>query len=141
MNKINSRREQQFLQPLFNLAQEHHARLSQYDTWSNTAVGIDHNTGMVFFFKKVNNTGISRHVSLSAIKKCRVIQVTKTINDGQDSFKGIARLALAFEHLDNSKADALLEFYDASSDGDNLTGELQLVEKWHQLIHNKMSLK
>jgi hypothetical protein len=139
MSKINARRERQFLQPLFNLAKHRQSRLSQYDTWSHAAVGIDHTTGMVFFFKKVNNIETSQEIRLSTIKNCRVYHVTKTVSDGQENFKGIARLTLAFEHLDNSKADELLEFYNAESDGDMLTGELQLVEKWRQLIDNKMS--
>ncbi|MDN3655983.1 hypothetical protein QWZ08_10125 [Ferruginibacter paludis] len=141
MNKINARRERQFLQPLFNLAEHHQSRLSQYDTWSHSAIGIDHTNGIVFFFKKINNIETSREIRLSAIKKCRVIHVSKTVNDGQENFKGIARLTLAFEHLDNTKADELLEFYNADSDGESLTGELQLVEKWRHLIDNKMNPK
>jgi hypothetical protein len=141
MSKINARRERQFLQPLFSMAEHHQSRLSQFDTWSHAAVGIDDTTGMIFFFKKVNKVETSRQVSLSAIKKCRVIHVTKTVGEGQDNFKGIARLTLAFVHKDNSKADELLEFYNADSDGDTLTGELQLVEKWRQLIDNKMNPK
>lgn len=141
MSKINAPRKRQFLQPLLNLAQHNQSRLSQYDTWNNLAVGIDYNTGMVFFFKKVNNTGVSLQVNLSTIKKCRVIQVAKTLNGGQDNFLGVAKLALAFEHKDTSKADALLEFYNADSDEAGLTRELQLVEKWRQLIDNKMNPK
>jgi hypothetical protein len=139
MSKINARREKQFLQPLFNLAQHYQSRLSQYDTWNNTAVGIDYNTGIVFFFKNVNNTRMSLQVNLSTIKKCRVIKVAKTINDGQDNFLGVAKLALGFEHKDTSKADALLEFYNADSAEAGLTGELQLVEKWRRLIDNKIT--
>ena len=141
MHKINARRERQFLQPLFSLAHNHHSKVSQYDIWSNAAVGIDHTTGMVFFFKKVNNAEISWQVSLADIRKCRVVQVTKTSIDELDNFKPIAKLELAFEYLDTSKPDTLLEFYNADADGSTLTGELQLVEKWRQLINNKMVTK
>ena len=141
MSKINNRLERQILQPLFSLAQKHHSKVMQYDTWSNAAVGIDHTTAMVFFFKKVNNTETSQQVSLSEIRKCRIVQVTKTANDGQDNFKATTKLELVFEYLDTSKADTLLEFYDAAADGANLTGELQLIEKWRQLIENKMAAK
>ena len=141
MNKINARREREFLHPLFSLAKHHHSRVSQFDTWSNAAVGIDHKTAMVFFFKKVNNTEISRHVRLTEIKKCRVVQETKTAYDELDNFRPIAKLELALEPLDKTKPDILLEFYNADADGGNLTGELQLAEKWRQLINNSVAAK
>lgn len=141
MNKINARRERQFLQPLFSLAQNHHSRVSQYDTWSNAAVGIDYHRGMVFFFKKIDNTEVSRQVTLSEIRKCRIVQVTKTASDEPDNFKPIAKIELTFEHLDKTKPDTILEFYNADADGGTLTGELQLVEKWRLLINNKMAAK
>lgn len=141
MNKINTRREQRFLQPLFSMAQNHHSKIKQYDTWINAAVGIDHKTGMIFFFKKVNNIETSRQVHLSEIRKCRVKQVTKIAGDESDNFKAIAKIDLAFEHLDTRKAELLLEFYNADTDGGTLTGELQLAEKWQKLINYKIAAK
>lgn len=141
MNKLNARRERKILEPLFNLAQKHDSTISGYDIWNNAAVGIDNRTEMVFFFKKATGTDIFRQVNLSEIRKCRLIQVTKTSGDEQDNFKPVAKLELVLEHQDSSKADIMLEFYNADLDGGTLTGELQLVEKWRQLIDKKIASK
>ena len=57
----------------------------------------------------------------------------------EGSIKAFDRIDLVFSNKDKSKADVVVEFYNANTDRLTLSGELQLAEKWCTLINNKVA--
>jgi hypothetical protein len=132
MNRSTKKRERQLLQSIFKLAQKSDCTVSLFDHWNKSAIGVDESIKVIFFTKATDNHEMLAKVNLSEIQKCRVINVTRTVNN--NGFHYIEKLELTLTYHDKNKAESILEFYNANSDSLSLNGELQLIEKWQKII-------
>lgn len=137
--RSKKKKEAQFLQPLSRLAEKDNCKISQYDIWNNSVIGIDTTQNIVFAIRKKKENETSVVVNLAEIFRCRVIEVSRTSGPKEGNSIAFDRIDLAFINKDKSKADVVVEFFDANTDRLTLTGELQLAEKWCVLVNNKLA--
>ena len=138
-SRSKKKKEAQFLQPLSRLAEKDNCKISQYDIWNDSVIGIDETQNTVFAIRKKKEKETSIVVNLAEIFRCRVIEVSRTSGPKEGNVIAFDRIDLAFINKDKSKADVVVEFFDANTDRLTLTGELQLAEKWCVLINNKLA--
>lgn len=138
-SRSKKKKEAQFLQPLSRLAEKDNCKISQYDIWNDSVIGIDETQNTVFAIRKKKEKETSIVVNLAEIFRCRVIEVSRTSGPKEGNAIAFDRIDLAFINKDKSKADVVVEFFDANTDRLTLTGELQLAEKWCVLVNNKLA--
>ena len=138
-SRSKKKKEAQFLQSLSRLAEKDNCKISQYDIWNNSVIGIDTTQNIVFAIRKKKENETSVVVNLAEIFRCRVIEVSRTSGPKEGNAIAFDRIDLAFINKDKSKADVVVEFFDANTDRLTLTGELQLAEKWCVLVNNKIA--
>lgn len=131
--------EKQFLQAFYRLVETHLCKISQYDRWGNTAIGIDENTGKVFFIRKLGGKEIIQYVNLEEILKCRVISTTRNVSSKEGKITVIDKLELAFTYRDKNSPEIYLEFYNADYESLTLRGELQMAEKWCEIANGRIA--
>lgn len=137
---INSRKkEKKLLQGLTEIAERNNCKLSRYELWNNSTIGIDDTSLMIFYTRKSKDIETSQQINLAETQKCRVINLSRTVRNKEGNFKVVEKLELAFSFQDINRGDVVLEFYNADYDSLTLTGELQLVEKWCKLFNDKIS--
>jgi hypothetical protein len=134
------KREKQFLNMLTAVAEKNNCSISQHNFWGHAAIGIDEAAQMVFFTKKTPEMETGQRLSLHEIQKCRVINTSRTERNDGGNFTITDKLELAFAPKDRNKTETAFTFYDATHDGANLTGELQLAEKWCRIINDKIGV-
>ena len=145
INRNKRKKEKRFLQPLNGLAEKHRCKISQYEIWNNSIIGIDHLTNQVFFIKRITDEETFQHIKLAEIQKCRVSEVgrtvalaSRTVGISGMGVKVIDRVELVFVNHDKNKPDLIAEFYNKETGNLNLTGELQLAEKWCKIVNDKI---
>lgn len=137
---INSRKkEKKLLQGLTEIAESNNCKISRYELWNSSTIGIDDTSLMIFYTRKSKDIETSQQINLTETQKCRVINLSRTVSNKEGNFKVVDKLELAFSFQDKNRSEVVLEFYNADYDSLTLTGELQLVEKWCKLFNDKIS--
>lgn len=135
INKKKGKKEKQFLQTLFHLAEKSNCKIEDYDRWSDTAIGIDKEAHKIFFVRKTSENELSKEVDLSEMQKCRFVNTHRIVSMKDSNHKVIEKLELVFTLRDSRKSEINLEFYNASYDSLSLRGEIQLAEKWEKVAN------
>lgn len=145
-NRNKRKKEKQFLLPLRRLAEKDNCEISQYDIWNNSIIGIDNLTNHVFFIKNIFNDETSLSIKLNEILKCRVNEVGQTITLASRTvgikgnvIKTFDKVELVFINRDKNKPDLVAEFYNKETGNLNLTGELQIAEKWCKIANDRIT--
>ena len=139
INKKKKNKERQFLQTLFDLAEKNNCKITDHDRWGNTAIGIDQKAGKLFFIRKTSDGDSSKEVDLYEVKKCRFVNTSRIVNLKESNQKVIEKLELVFTLSDPKKSEIILEFYNSIYDSLSLRGEIQLGEKWSEIVNAKIS--
>ena len=139
ISRSKKKKEAQFLEPLKRLAEKDNCKISQYDIWNNSVIGIDATQNIIFAIRKTKEKETSVVVNLADVFRCRVNEVSRTSGPKEGNVIAFDRIDLVFNNKDKSKADIVVEFFDANTDRLSLTGELQLSEKWCVLVNNKLA--
>jgi hypothetical protein len=140
ISRSNQKKEKELLQSLRLLAQEHNHTISQYDTWSNTAIGIDHTANTIIMVRKINEQPTSYRVNLAEMQKCRMLVASRPQSNEAGSDKVIEKLELAFTSNKKQLPETTVEFYNAAYDNAVLSGELQLLEKWQKIATSRFNI-
>jgi hypothetical protein len=146
INRNKSKKVKQFLQPLNRLAEKYNCKISQYDIWNNSIIGLDNLANQIFVIKNISNEDIHLNVKLMEIQKCRVNEVSRTVNIASRTMgikgnvvKDIDKIELVFINNDKNAPDLIAEFYNKETGNLNLTGELQMAEKWCKIANDKIT--
>ena len=139
INKIKRTKERQFLQMLFDLAAKSSCKISDYDKWDQTAIGIDSVAHKLFFIRKTSETETTKEVILTEMKKCRFIDTNRVVNNGTSSRKITEKLELAFTEWDHQKPEQILELYNANYDSLELRDEIKLAGKWLAIANSEIA--
>ncbi|MFV0521608.1 MAG: hypothetical protein ACK5MI_04125 [Mangrovibacterium sp.] len=132
-NKI----KQQFLAELTGYANQYNCTIHQYEITASYIIGIDKEKKHLFFESKIDEQQHQQMIDLNGIKECAFIRKSKNI-------KGygvvIERLALGFipKKLNNQRVE--FELYNADLSA-QLSGELQSLESWYELINEQLKNK
>ncbi len=139
INRNKRKKEKQFLQPLNRLAAKENCKISQYDSWNNSVIGIDETANFIFTINKIIDNETSQSINLAEMQRCRLAESSRTESTKEGSIKVFDRISLVFSNVDKAKPDVIVEFYNSNTDRLTLTGELQLAEKWCEIANDKIA--
>lgn len=132
----NKKSKEKKLSPLFNFARENNCEISMYDRWDKTLIGLDNSVNnKLFFIRKVADKEVKKIVNLSEIKNCHITKTTRTASFNRENVIVTDKIELVLTPVEKSKSDVVLEFYNTDYDSLNLSGELQLTEKWVETLN------
>jgi len=140
INRNKQKREKQFLLPLYALAEKDNCKISKFDIWNNSVIGIDEVRNFVFVIKKTIDNETSQRINLAEIQRCRLIEASRITGPKEGNLKACDRIDLAFISYNKNTPDYIVEFYNSNTDRLTLTGELQLAEKWCEIVNIKISV-
>ena len=124
MSRNKKKKEAQFLQTLFGLAERNNCKISTSERWNNSVIGIDEVSNFIFIINKINEVETSQQINLADIQKCRVIESSRTVGEKGASMKAVDQIELAFINRDKNKVDSIVAFYNADYDRLTLNGEI-----------------
>lgn len=142
----NNNRDKKNLAPLRSFARENNSEISQSDSWENVLIGIDgKEINKLFFIRKKPGNGIRELINLSEVSSCRMYKSERKLRENKEIVNVIDRIELIFTFY-NHKPELSLELYNNDYDHLTLMGELQLAQKWTDIIKsvigsNPMRLK
>lgn len=146
INRNKRKKEKQFLQPLNRLAEKENCKISQYDIWNNSIIGIDDLTNQVFVIKNIFDVETFQCIKLTEILNCRVNEVGRTMTLASRTpgikgnvIKAFDKIELVFINHDKNKPELIAEFYNKETGNLNLTGELQMAQKWCKIANDKIT--
>lgn len=132
---FNMKHEKRILSGIQSFAREYNSKISIYDAWDRTLIGIDDKENyLLFFIRSASGTEVRQMIRLSEVKECRLIKTGRKEKYHEESVNITDRIELVFGFHNKQKQNVSLEFYNSEYDRLNLTGELQLAEKWRDLI-------
>lgn len=139
INRKRKGAEKKLLKKFTELAQQHNCRISQYQLFSNAILGMDENTGMVFFLKNNNDKFTKQQINLADIEKCR-IEIAVVSGNGEDT-AAFDKVDLLFTYRDKKMPDSRIGVYNGATDGVSLSDEIMLTEKWATKLSAKIKTK
>lgn len=139
--KSKRKKEKEFLQTLFDLANLKKFKIEDHEMWKNAVIGIDKMNHQLFFIRTVHGLNIKKIINLSDTFLCKLVTSNKTqsiVNAYQNS---IQKIELVFMQKKNNEAFDTLEIYNSDFDNLTLSGELQIAEKWTKIINSSIQNK
>ena len=133
------KKEKQLKNKLFNLAAANSCAISEFDFWKNSAIGLDKNRHRIFYVRDIKSEEYMKEVDLSEIQKCRVVNASRSLHNNKGNYTAIDRLELIFSNKDKNKPEIGLEFYNTTHDSLAMSGEVQLVEKWSEIVDRELA--
>lgn len=130
------KKEKESLTALNNLAKHNNSTITDSEICGNYVIGIDKTKRTLFFITKEDDSFREQLVELSNIKDCKVTNIRRSTKNG----KIIQRLYLQLSYTEQIKHEVILEFYNADINY-QLSGEMESIEKWNNLIHNLLDNK
>ena len=130
-------KEKDLLQSLNNLAEKHNCKISKYETWNNSAIGFDETANMLFFFRRIKDKEITRHIKLSQISKCKILNTNRNVKVSDDNYSILEKIELVFFSGIKGNPDIHLEFYNSALSV-QVNGEAQLAERWVKIISDRL---
>lgn len=115
-------------------ARHHNCKINQHELCGDFILGIDENSKFVFFFKQKKEEDISLFVDLTKIQSCMVGTKTKHLKNDSGSHSKVEQVELSFVPTQNGKEATKFELYDVEKNY-QLSGELQIADKWSKLIN------
>lgn len=137
VNNSKKKREKIFLQSLLEIAAQNNCQIYQHEILGNFAIGIDETKNFVFFYSQIKDKENKQYVDMSETQSCKVINTSRTFKNKDGNQKVIERLALSFVPTAKNKPEIIIEFFNADVSL-RLNGELQLIEKWSNLINDRL---
>lgn len=125
------KKKKENLATLFHLATLHQCKIKEHEVKDDFIIALDSNYSHAFFYKKGIDIDTEEVVRLEDIEDCKVV---KKYNENQ---KKIERLELSFYPKNKTKGVISFDFFDININK-QLTGELQLAEKWSRLINDQI---
>lgn len=127
-------RENKKVEPLKAFASENHAQLSEMDSWDRSLIGIDRKgPGTLFFIRKMPEGELREKIDLGEVSGCWMSKNNRTVSYKKESVHVIEHIELILSFHDR-RPQVALEFYNEQYDSIVLTGELQLAQKWVEVI-------
>ena len=137
IGRASKKNKKQLIDKLTKLAEKHSSVIKESDHCSDFAIGIDTAEKTIFYVKAGKEGEKSQVVKLSEYKTTRIVNQSKTLSDNGAKTTVTAKLALAFVPVSKDKAEIQLEFYN-SEDKNQITSELELLNKWNELVNLKL---
>jgi len=136
---LNKRRkENHLIESLNKLAAEAGLKISQYELWNENIIGLDESEAVVLALITTKSTTETHTIHLNQMSKCRQANISRTANTANSSTVIIDQLALVFTPKQKHQEEVSIQFYNTEYNSTVLTGELQVIEKWHRLLNERL---
>lgn len=132
-------KEKKILMELKNFAEQNNSELSVHEQKENILIGLDKSSKKLFFIKRNKENGPEKAIDLSEFKSCKVINTTRTVGEGATRQSVIDKIDIVLYYCDKNKSFEQLEFYNNKYDRLVLSGEVQLAEKWSEIINSAIN--
>ena len=133
-------RDKKVLAALLTLAKENNAIVSEYDFWENTLIGIDRSeNSKLFFIRNIPGRQMRQCISVSEIANCKLHRTEQKVKYNKELVDVIERIELIIS-FKKHKDDLVLEFYNTDFDHHILSRELQLAQKWNDIVNDIVTL-
>lgn len=137
MNINRKKRKEKTLENLKNIAVKNNCSISNYEFCGNFIIGIDDVKSYVFFYKKNNEAeAVKININLSKMADCKLINIGRNVGNS----KIIDKAGIRFIPVSKNEPPFDIEFYN-SDESMHMNGELQIAEKWQQLLAGKIKRK
>lgn len=138
---MKKRNKKQLLFSKINtLAANGQHRITQHDKWDNTAIGIDQQASILFFYRKKGEHEKTEIIKLSDIQSCKIVETSRSVGSKGNSVKVIETLDLELKSKLKDKKMYMLEFYN-NEESSILGDELEKIEKWKDLVQQHINHK
>lgn len=127
MNQKKKKHIKHLKQTFNNFVNEHKQTIEVFETCGEVAIGFSTDSSHLFFVKEHNTSTVKVCLDMKNISG---VSIEKIFLNDSSSFD---KLGLTFNLKGNTLKLTQLIFFDCD-DKRQLDGELQLVEKWQQLI-------
>ena len=146
INLNKRKKEKQLLQPLNRLALNDNCKITKYNIWNNSIIGLDRIANQLFVITDLADKETFQKIKLADVLKCRVNELSRTvIMEGRNErtpgmgVKIINKVELIFTNRDKNKPDIMVEFYNNETGNLAISGELQMAQMWCKLINDAIS--
>ena len=134
-NFNKKKKEKKMLEALLVAAEKNNSRISEFDLWNNSRIGIDKATRKLFFIRTTETEEVAKVVDLPEILKGKAVNTSKAFSYKGSSQAVVERIELVLTNRDKNKPDVILEFYNSRSDNPILRNEILLAEKWAGIVN------
>lgn len=133
----NKLRKNRLLGILKENAASRACQIDEHEHCGDFVIGIDKSHDQVFFCKEIKDRFESQCVDMSQIQDCRPDKKSRSVKESHQRRQIIERLELVFVPKDKRESETRFTLYDEDSNS-QLSGELQLMERWHRKITTQM---
>jgi hypothetical protein len=133
-------RTKKFQDMMNKLAESQSCKVSEYDQWKKSCVGLDKNNHKLFYLKQNSKKIHSEITNLNEILKCKITGINASSNGSAQNNGSIEKLDLCLTYKDNNKENYLINFFDAEKDFIVDDDDIKLTEKWNKLINSELKL-
>ncbi len=137
LSNSKKKRENKFLESLSKMAAQNKGQIDKHEIVGGFGIGIDKAKNFVYFHRLTQDKVVEQTVDLDEIQSSKVINRSRTIRNKDGNQRVIDRLELSFIPTTKSKPEIKLEFFN-SEETMRLHGELQSIEKWSNLINDRL---
>lgn len=134
------KKENKIVQSLKSIAQQQNCNIHRYEFCGDFALGIDENSGFVFFYKQKNEETICQFVNLSGVQTCQVAKKTRNQKANKTNELVTTQVELCFTSTNKNNDETRFELYNEEVNT-QLSGELQFAESWAKQITERLKSK
>jgi hypothetical protein len=138
MYRKRVKREKRMYNSLKTNAKQQNTSIGEHEFCGDFAIGINDTQEQIFFFKNKKGEEINQFVNLSEIQKCELIKKGREIKSS--SMHSTHSVSILFYTLDKKKPNTEFELFHEETNL-QLSGELQLGEKWCNKINSLLKTK
>jgi hypothetical protein len=117
---------------LKEIALKNKDEISDYDIQGNFAIGWDSKSKHLYYYKNTDIAEFFEDIDLKNMNDCTITKQSKRSKSSKNTSEVLDKMALSFKPNTHSAAKQI-ELYDAD-ESYHLTGELEIAEKWQQII-------
>jgi hypothetical protein len=127
-----------FLTDFLHLAEQEKLNISKNEVWNhNYAIGIDNDSGKLFYVRKEDGNLRKTLIDLSLVEKCRIDYLNRT-SKSQDGISKISdRIELIFSFRNKNTPEKAVEFYD-STEFMPTSDDMHQVENWRNIVNSAL---
>lgn len=133
-----NKKKKYLLRKLNEAAQAGGFTITYHEFCSDFIIGLDDTANHVFFHKKREANEFSVEVNLAGYKNCSIFSSKHEVETKKEKVQVLDKLGLCFYPKDKTMPNVLIEIYNDEYDSLNMSGELQLVEKWEKQLNDRM---
>jgi hypothetical protein len=138
LSRSGASKRKQRLSALLALSEKNGLRLSAKEVWNDYTIGIDDTSKQVVYVKNAEEDHQEILIQLKDIARCSINNISREVKTSAGTQRIIEQIELQFFHKKAELPPVSVEFYDGKKQM-QLSGELQLAEKWAALVKKALA--